>query len=77
MTRLPVVDAKKMERLLLKLGFEVVRQKGSHRSFRHPDGRYTLIPIHQGTDLPRPTIREILRQIGISVEEYNSHLMDL
>ena len=70
MTRLRVVDAKTMERVLLALGFQTVRQKGSHVFYRHPDGRTTTIPHHQGRDLARPLIREILREIELSPEQF-------
>ncbi|MCF8450327.1 MAG: type II toxin-antitoxin system HicA family toxin [Taibaiella sp.] len=50
MSKLPLVDAKTLERILLKLGFIIVRQKGSHRFYRHDDGRYTTIP-HHGSDI--------------------------
>jgi predicted RNA binding protein YcfA (HicA-like mRNA interferase family) len=69
MSRLPLVDAKTLEKVLLELGFKVVRQKGSHKFYRHDDGRYTTIP-HHGGDLGRSLIREILKQVGISNEEY-------
>jgi predicted RNA binding protein YcfA (HicA-like mRNA interferase family) len=70
MSKLPVVDAKNLEKILLKLGFKIVRQKGSHRFYRHDDGRYTTIPHHGSDDLGRPLIREILKQIELSNEEY-------
>ena len=54
MTRLPIVDFKAMEKVLLRLGFEVVRQKGSHVFYRHPDGRTTTLPRHPGRDLRPP-----------------------
>ena len=74
MTRLRVVDAKSMERVLLVLGFQTVRQKGSHVFYRHPDGRTTTIPHHQGRDLARPLIREILREIELSPEQFQAVL---
>lgn len=70
MTRLPVADCKKMESILLHLGFQAVRRKGSHVFYRHPDGRTTTLPHHPGRDLARPLIRQILREIGLSPEEY-------
>ncbi len=54
MTRLPVLNAKSLEKILLNLGFERTRQKGSHVFYRHPDGRMTTIPHHRGRDLARP-----------------------
>ena len=77
MSRLPVVDAKTMEKLLLKLGFQRVRQKGSHVFYRHPDGRTTTLPHHAGRDLARPLIREILREIELSPEEFRKALKEL
>jgi predicted RNA binding protein YcfA (HicA-like mRNA interferase family) len=44
LSRLKLIDAKTMEKLLLRLGFEKVRQKGSHAFYRHADGRVTTIP---------------------------------
>lgn len=70
MSKLPVIDAKTLEKILLRLGFKIVRQKGSHRFYRHDDGRYTTVPHHGNDDLGRPLIREILKQVELSNEEY-------
>ena len=77
MSRLRIIDARKMEKLLLKLGFQKVRQKGSHVFYRHPDGRTTSVPHHPGRDLARPLIKEILKEIELRVEEYNEYLKKL
>lgn len=45
--------------ILLGLGFQEIRQKGSHKFFAHPDGRRTVIPDHSGEDLGRGKIRKI------------------
>jgi predicted RNA binding protein YcfA (HicA-like mRNA interferase family) len=63
-----------MERVLLDLGFRAVRQKGSHVFYRHPDGRTTTVPNHPGRDLARPLIREILREIELTTEEFQKQL---
>ena len=70
MSKLPLVDAKVFEKILLTLGFEIKRQKGSHVFYRHPDGRYTTLPHHRGRDIGRPLTREILRQIKLTPEEF-------
>ena len=72
MSRLKLVKATEMERILLQLGFVKKRQKGSHAFYRNTDGRTTTIPFHTGKDLPRPLLREILSEIKLSIEEYNS-----
>ena len=77
MSRLPLVDARTLERLLFALGFAKVRQKGSHVFYRHPDGRTTTVPHHPGRLLSRPLLREILREIDTTIDEYARHLQDL
>ena len=70
MSKLLLVDAKTLEKLLLHLGFKVKRQRGSHVFYRHPDGRYTTIPHHGNKDLSRSLLKAILRQINITAEEF-------
>jgi predicted RNA binding protein YcfA (HicA-like mRNA interferase family) len=72
--RLPMVDFRAMERALVGLGFARVRQRGSHVYFRHPDGRTTTVPNHAGRDLARPLVREILKEIGLTPEAFQSAL---
>lgn len=70
MSKLPIVDARMFERILLKWGFQVVRQKGSHVFYRHQDGRYTTLPHHKGQDISRPLIRKILNEIQMTPEAF-------
>jgi len=77
MTRIPIVDFRTIEKLLLKLGFIHVRQKGSHVFYRHNDGRTTTVPNHQGRDIARPLIREILREIELTPEQFKKELDEL
>ncbi len=70
MSKLPLVDAHTFEKVLLFLGFEIKRQRGSHVFYRHADGRYTTLPHHKGRDIGRSLTRAILRQIEISPEEF-------
>jgi predicted RNA binding protein YcfA (HicA-like mRNA interferase family) len=74
MTKLPIVDAKTMEKVLVRLGFAPVRQKGSHIFYRHPDGRTTTIPHHGNRDLSRPLIRVILREIDLAPDDFSALL---
>ena len=74
MSRLPVVDFKTMDRVLRHLGFQPVRQRGSHIFYRHPDGRTTTVPNHPGRDLARPLLREILREIDLSPAQFQDVL---
>jgi len=70
MSKLPIVDARTFERILLKWGSQIVRQRGSHVFYRHPDGRYTTLPHHKGQDISRPLIRKILNEITVTPEEF-------
>ncbi len=74
MNRLPSVDFKTLDKVLLNLGFEQVRQKGSHIFYRHPDGRTTTVPNHPGRDIARPLLREILREIELTPEQFKEEL---
>jgi len=71
------LNAKRLEKVLLNLGFERVRQKGSHVFYRHSDGRTTTIPHHPGRDLARPLLREILKEIEVTPEQFLEQLKDL
>ncbi len=74
MTRLPIVDVRTMERVLVDLGFAKTRQRGSHAFYRNADGRTTTLPHHPGRGLGRPLIRAILKEIEISPEEFQRRL---
>lgn len=69
-TKIPIVKVKVLEKLLLYLGFEIKRQSGSHVFYRHNDGRYTTLPHHGNQDLGRYLIRQILREIEFTPEEF-------
>ncbi len=70
MSRLPAVKPRQVVRALKRAGFEEHHQRGSHLYLRHPDSRLmTSVPMHPG-DLPKGTLRAILRQIEISVQEF-------
>ena len=68
--KLPVLSAEKLIRILKKLGFEEIRQKGSHKYFKHRDGRATVVPVHPGRDIGRGLLRKILSEIEIDREEF-------
>jgi predicted RNA binding protein YcfA (HicA-like mRNA interferase family) len=68
MPKLPQMKPKRLAGILTRLGFLLVRHKGSHAVFRHPDGRQTVIPMHP-RDISPGTLRGILKDIDISVED--------
>lgn len=71
--RLPSVKPKQVLKTLVKLDFEVKRQTGSHIRLIHPDGRATTIAMHN-RDLPKGTLRAILKQSGITLEDFLKEL---
>ena len=58
-------------KVLKKLQFKFIRQSGSHAIFRHPDGRWTTVPVHPGKDVSKGILKKILKDAGISVEDFN------
>ena len=69
MARHPVIRPRKVAALLDRLGFREIRQRGSHRRFRHADGRVTTVPFHGGRDVSPLLLRQIARDVGLSVSE--------
>lgn len=68
MTKLPVISGDECVRALQKLGFILRRQKGSHMILRRDEPFCQLaVPKHKVLD--RGTLRGIIKQAGISVEE--------
>ena len=70
--RLPALTARQVIARLRKAGFVFDRQaKGSHEIWYNPTTkRRTVIPNHPGTTIPRATLRAILKQAGISPEDF-------
>jgi len=73
MGSLPVLKPREVIRILEKLGFTEVRQRGSHKQFRHADGRGTTVPFHSGRDVSPILLRQIARDIGMTAEDFLSH----
>ena len=69
MGTLPVLKPHEVAALLLKLGFVEVRQRGSHKQYRHADGRGTTVPFHVGRDIAPTLLRKIAKDIGLTAEE--------
>lgn len=70
MAKLPVVKARELLAALQHLGFVVSHQLGSHMQLKHPDGRRVTVPVHAGKDIRRGTLRGIVNDIGLSVDEF-------
>ncbi|HTS35412.1 MAG TPA: type II toxin-antitoxin system HicA family toxin [Candidatus Solibacter sp.] len=71
MPRLPRVSGAETVRALVKLGFEQVRQRGSHVVLRRAE-KGCVVPLHK--ELALGTLRGVLKQAGVSVEEFMAQL---
>lgn len=70
MPGIPVLKPREVIAILKALGFNEVRQRGSHKQFRHPDGRCTTVPVHAGRDLSPILLRQIIKDISLTVDEF-------
>jgi len=70
----PSVTGGRVIKALGRLGFEVIRSRGSHHFLRHPDGRCTVVPIHRGETVGRGLMTQILRDCEITREELQNVL---
>ncbi|MEN9733466.1 MAG: hypothetical protein RLZ45_1461 [Verrucomicrobiota bacterium] len=70
MGRIPILKPREICRLLEALGFVLLRQRGSHMQYRHPDGRGTTVPNHSGRDVSPILLRQIAKDIGMTAEEF-------
>ncbi|MBI4753107.1 type II toxin-antitoxin system HicA family toxin [Candidatus Desantisbacteria bacterium] len=65
----PILKPREVASILEQIGFVEVRQRGSHKQYRHFDGRYTTVPFHPGRDISPILLRQIAKDIGLTVEE--------
>lgn len=70
MGNIPVLKPREVVLLLEILGFVEIRQRGSHKQFRHPDGRCTTVPFHAGRDISPILLRQIAKDIGLSMDDF-------
>ncbi len=69
MPSLPRISGRQCAGALAKIGFVLVRQRGSHMILRRDDPRTTVtVPDHD--ELDRGTLRAIIRHIGLTVQEF-------
>ena len=75
MSRLPSVPARDVVRVAERIGFVFDRQKGSHAVYlRAADHRRLVIPMHKGRELKPGTLRGLIEDMGLSVEEFVAKL---
>jgi len=73
MSHLPVLSGRKVVRVFAKLGWEVVRQRGSHIILVKESSIATLsVPDHR--EVARGTLRSLIRDAGLTVEEFTAQI---
>ena len=71
MSKLPAVAARDVIRIAERLGFAFDRQRGSHAVYlRAADKRRLVVPVHAGRDLKPGTLRGLIDDLGLSVDEF-------
>lgn len=70
---IPVLKPREVVAALHSLGFVELRQRGSHKQFRHADGRVTTVPFHTGRDISPSLLRRIAQDIRVEVRELVAH----
>ncbi len=68
--KLPRLSSRELCSFLEKEGFSCIRQKGSHKFYKHPDGRRTTVPMHTNKDIKRGLLKGIIKQIEMTREEF-------
>ncbi len=75
MSKLPVVNGREIVKALKRAGFEKLRQRGSHVTLiRREDQRVVVVPVHGGRDVLPQTLRGILKQAGLTPDEFRQLL---
>lgn len=70
MSNIPTLKSREIISILKKLGFEEIRQKGSHKQFRHEDGRQTTVAIHGSKDIYPQILCRIAKDVGMNVQDF-------
>lgn len=70
MTRFRLATYQELRRVAEAAGFQWVRRVGSHNTFKNTEGRIVVIPDHGSQVIVRPLLRKIIRDLGLTIEEY-------
>jgi len=70
MPKLSPISSRKLVKIAEELGFEKIRQEGSHARYVHLDGRKTTIPMHSGENIHKGLLRKILRDMDVSPDKF-------
>ncbi|MEI8140513.1 MAG: type II toxin-antitoxin system HicA family toxin [bacterium] len=74
MSTFPSLNGLQLIKALRRLGFEIIRIKGSHHFLRHPDGRCTVVLVHRGESMGRGLLAQILRDCELTREDIQNEI---
>ena len=74
MSTFPALTGTQLIKALRRLGFDLIRIKGSHHFLRHPDGRCTVVPVHRGETIGRGLFAQILRDCELTREDIQKEI---
>jgi predicted RNA binding protein YcfA (HicA-like mRNA interferase family) len=70
MPRLPRLRGREVITALQRVGFVVLRVKGSHHFLQHSDGRRTVVPVHAGETIGPGLLGKILKDVEMDTGEF-------
>jgi len=71
---LPKITAKEIIAVLVKLGFYLARQSGSHKIYKNTEGKRVTVPFHAGKILHPKVLKSIIKDMNISEEQLEEML---
>jgi len=75
MPKLKPVSPKQLIKIIEKLGYRFLRQKGSHATFANAEGKILVVPIHAGRKIDRGLLLKIVKkELGMAREEFEKLL---
>jgi len=75
--KIPPLNPHKLIKILQRTGFKIIRQKGSHVIMMNDQKIRTVIPVHPGKDVKPGLIRAIIKEAGLSREEFLKLLKEI
>ena len=74
MSKLPVISARELLKVLSKIGYLVDHQTGSHMILRNENYPHRRITVPNHKEIARGTLRSIIRQSGLTLDEFREYL---
>ena len=74
MSRLPIISARELLKILSNIGYFVDHQTGSHIIMRNKNYPYRRITVPNHKEIARGTLRSIIRQSGLTLDEFQRYL---